>query len=186
VALTAGSLVIHDADASLEIGRRTATIKALNGRALGGTLTLDGQVNAEPSPVCKLHFTLHHVDTSVAAALFHESWDLGVGDVDANISSSASSPRNLASNTTGEFRIDLNQGALHSETTALPFDNWSATGSIANRKLILQRSTMTRATSNLPVTGIIGFDRTLQLRLGDSGDAATIDGTISAPVFNKL
>jgi AsmA protein len=183
---TAGSLVLHDGDAQLEIAHRTATIKAMNGRALGGTLTLDGLVNAtESTPNYKLHFTLHHVDTSLAATLFHESWSLGAGDVEANISSRANSPRDLASNTTGDFRFDLQQGALRSETTTMPFDHWSGTGSIADRKLTLQNSTMSRGASRLPVTGMIGFDRGLQLRIGDGNDATVVAGTISEPVISK-
>jgi hypothetical protein len=183
---TAGSLVLHDGDAQLEIAHRTATIKAMNGRALGGTLTLDGLVNAtESTPNYKLHFTLHHVDTSLAATLFHESWNLGAGDVEANISSRANSPRDLASNTTGDFRFDLQQGALRSETATMPFDHWSGTGSIADRKLTLQNSTMSRGASRLPVTGMIGFDRGLQLRIGDGNDATVVAGTISEPVISK-
>jgi hypothetical protein len=182
---TAGSLVVHDADAQLEIARRTVIIKAMNGRALGGTLTLDGQANATAStPDYKLHFTLHHVDTSLGAALFHESWNLGTGDVDANISARTSSPRDLANKTTGDFRFDLQQGLLRSETDTVPFDRWSGTGSIANRTLTLQNSIMSRGPSKTPVTGTIGFDRGVQLRIGEGNDATIVTGTISAPVIN--
>ncbi len=183
---TAGSLVIHDADAMVQIAGRTATITAMNGRALGGGLTLEGLVNAkDQTPNYVLHFKLHHIDTSLAGTLFHANWNLGTGDIEAHLSASANRPESVAASASGDFQFDLQRGAIKSETTSLPFEDWSATGSIVDRKLTLTRSTMTRGAATLQVSGALGFDRGLQLHIGDGSDETLVTGTIETPVIHK-
>lgn len=184
-ALNAGPLVIHDADAQVDIVGRTAAITEMTGQALAGTLSLQGKLNAaERTPQCKLHFTLRHADAAMAGALFHENWTLGAGNVEAHLSSRAGSPQSLAANAIGDFRIDLQQGSL-SDIPSLRFDRWSATGSVAGGKLLLKQSTMNQRALTRPVTGTVGFNRTLHLRVGDGSDVTNVSGTIAAPIVSQ-
>ena len=183
---TAGALVTHDADALLDISHRTANVRTMTGRALGGALNLDGQADAEGrSPKYRVHFKLSQIDSAKGGALFHENWSLGSGDVEANLTSQGSSPGDLAQNVVGDFRLDLKSGVLRSATASLPFDRFNARGTVGGRKLTIQSGTWVKGTSNLDVNGTVGFDRGLQMSIGTGSDATVVSGTIAAPVISK-
>lgn len=184
--LTAGTLTIRDAEALLDISHRTATLETMTGRALGGILNMDGQTDSDgQNRKYRMHLRLAQIDSGKAGSLFHENWSLGSGDVEASLTTFGKSSRDLAQNATGDFRLDLKGGALRSTTLSLPFDQLDVQGAVADRKLTIQRGVWIKGTSSLVLSGAIGFDRGVQLNIGNASDATTVSGTISTPVISK-
>ena len=180
--LTLGPLALHDAMASVAIEGRLLRVIALDGQALGGTFHVTGSINATPDPAAySLNMQLAHGNAAELATLFKEEW--GAGTVSANwrLEMAGYSAAQLASSAHGVFHADWSRGTLPiAQSSPLDhFDRWSADGAFRDRKIHLDRSVLVHGAESVPVSGTIGFDRSLDLKLGAED---TVTGTLPHPV----
>ena len=184
---TLGHLVLREANATLAFQQQEARFEALQAKTLGGTLTGHGALTME-GRTARFSFDSSLVDASAAAAgsLFHESWGPGAINLDAHLACTGLDTAQLAQSAVGTFRAEWTHGSLGEAAGPLAqFSTWTAAGSIANQALHVNDGSLMGGPGLLsparPITGSIGFDRVLDLRLGVPTEQVTVTGTISQP-----
>ncbi len=182
---TLGRLPIRNAAALIatgpgEGGAQRLRIETLDGRALGGALHLMGSIAALGStPVYAVQATLSGASATKTAALWHENWGPGSLGGSADFTASGSNADDLLQSATGKFQAAWQGGTLGK---VLPrFASWDAVGRITSDGLELTRSTLAGTAATL--TGTIGWDHSLHLRLVRAPGAAAeaIAGTLAKP-----
>lgn len=182
--LTLGRLAVNNATASLAIEGRLLHIVDFTGQALGGTLHAAGSVDATAgAPAYSLNLQLARASTAGLAAIFKEKWGAGTLSASGKLEMSGYSAAQLASSAKGAFHADWIKGALPAAKSSLlaHFDRWSTNGTFSDKVFHVEHSLLVRGAESVPVTGTIGFDRTLDLTLGAQ---STITGTLQHPVAN--
>jgi hypothetical protein len=189
--LTLGRLSLRNLDASLSIADRRADIRSLDAQALGGTLHAEGSITAEDNvPRYRLSTTLARASASAAGNLFHENWGGGVITLSSDLELAGVGTAQLTASATGPFHGEWLRGNLGTATPLARFASWTAEGHIENRTFTLSQGQLAfnAASRLLPVTGSIGFDRTLSLQLGVTGGGGaqsdppiTVTGTLPRP-----
>ncbi len=175
-------LLLHNAAASVSIGRNQVTISSLDAAALGGSLHASGAMTIDAGvPRWNLVLRLTGARPAEVATLFHEHWGAGAINGDARLSMAGLATADLASSATGDFHFIWQNGAFAQAAAASPllahFARWTAAGSIANSSATFTGS-LVRAGHATPLHGTIGFDRHLDLAL----PGAHIGGTLAHPV----
>ncbi len=201
--LTLGTLVLHDARATLAIHGNRLGINSIDAAALGGSIKVTGSVQTDTGqPVYSLNCTWTGVSVPQIAAMFHEKWGAGTLGGNASINLQGYSAADLAASAHGTFAWDWTRGslvgasgaalaakapaALRETSLSRPlgpgfspahFARWQTSGTIASRALTLDPS----AEMN-PVTGTISFERTVDLSwpMAD-GQRLRVGGTLASP-----
>lgn len=180
--LTAGPVLMHKVLANVTVSGTNLTIASLDSAALGGTLHAQGSVFAGgDSPAWKMTLNGSGIAVPQLAALFHEHWGGGTLNLDSRFTMNGWNASGLAGSANGNFTFTWNHGDLGSAAPWNHFTNWTAHGSIANSALTIAGGILASRTQTKPVTGTIGFDRSLNLTLGAPSAKATISGTLSKP-----
>ncbi len=169
--LTAGALTLRDALANVTVNGTNLGIASLDASALSGSLHVSGALNAG-SDAPALRLTLEGQDLSVPelAALFHEKWGAGHGNLQASFTAQGWDASSLANSATGNFAWTWKQGALGTTGPLSQFSRWSAQGTLANSTLTLSGGSLltTPDATPVPVTGTIDFQRNLNLKIGSA------------------
>jgi hypothetical protein len=192
--LAAGQVEVANAAASLALHDGKLEVQSLDGRALGGTLHATGAVDLGSTPEYDGEIQLRRVSAPELAGLLSEHWGPGQLDLSADLAMSGTSASSLSSSANGRLHWDWTGGALP-QLTSTPFhhfDRWSANGKVANGEITLTSSEITGNNATASVTGTIGSDRSLNLKIGtpptsETATAApiTMTGTLAAPVAER-
>ena len=174
-------LLLPNATASVDVSGNHVDISSLDAGALGGTLHVSGGLTVDAGiPRWNLDLRLTGAKPAAIATVFHEHWGTGTLNGEAKLSMSGLATESLASTASGDFHFIWQNGAFAQVGAASSplahFARWTASGSIANSSATLT-GRLVRAGHTVPVHGIIGFDRHLDLTLPGSH----IGGTLAHP-----
>ncbi len=178
--LTAGPLDMRKALANVTLSGTSLKIASFRAAALDGTLHAQGSIFAGgDSPAWHLSLNGESISMQRFAALFHHHWGEGLANMHARFTMNGWSPSDLASSANGTFTFTWTDGGLGKTPPLDHFRRWSAHGSIANSQLTLAGGTLIplRHQTPIPVSGTIGFDRTLHLTLGAPASGASASST---------
>lgn len=189
--LSAGHIQIANAAANLALHDGDLEVQSLDGRALGGALHATGAVDLGSIPGYDGEIQLRRISAPELAALLSERWGPGQLDLSADLTMNGITASGLSDSAKGTLHWDWTGGALP-ELTSTPFhrfDRWSANGKVAKGEISLASSEIMSSNTTASVTGTIGSDRSLHLKVGtpptrETALAApiTMTGTLAAPV----
>ncbi len=184
--LQLGLLPVRDAQASLSSGAEPSSpadainLNFLSGSALGGSIQMQGALSlAGTLPAYRVHAALARVSAAEAAAMLEEHWPQGTLSGSADFTLSGAAASSLTASLSGTWQAAWLNGSL-----GRGFATWEAAGSFTPSGLQITRGLLTP--SGDAVTGTIGWDRTLHLRLSPPPDGAptTVTGTLAHPLLD--
>ena len=185
-----GDLVLHNLRGEISVEDHRLQIMSLDAAALGGSVHATGTVEASGAqPQYVLETSWSGVNVAQIAALFKEKWPAsGTMSGGAHVVLQGYSAPDLASSAQGTFHWVWNAGSLvaggappggkvvNVALNAARFSQWSASGTVANGTLTLDKT----GAAN-PVSGTISFDRKLDLAW-PGARPVHIGGTLTHPV----
>jgi uncharacterized protein involved in outer membrane biogenesis len=187
--LTMGPVEVAGASAGLTLRAGTVQLRAFDGKVLGGTVHARGTIALDSAPTYQVDWQLNQVNAPELSQLLDENWGPGVFDLSGKLSLKGTTPSDLSSSARGVLAWEWTNGALP-ELTASPmrqFDRWSGAGTVAKGTLTVTNSDVAAEGATAPVTGTIGKDRSLHLKIGTAttltSTASTLTGTLAAPVI---
>jgi uncharacterized protein involved in outer membrane biogenesis len=189
-----GQIEIANASADLALHDGNLEVRSLDGRTLGGTLHATGAVDLASTPGYDAAVQLRHVSTPELAQLLKEHWGPGQIDLASDLTMRGATASDLSSSAKGTLRWNWTSGALP-QLTSTPlhrFDRWSGNGKVAKGAITITHSEVTANNATAVVTGTIGSDRSLDLKVAvpahagiaeqETATATTMSGTLAAPV----
>ena len=198
--LDLGQIEIANASADLALHDGNLEVRSLDGRTLGGTLHATGAVDLASTPGYDAAVQLRHVSMPEVAQLLKEHWGPGQIDLSSDLVMSGATASDLSGSANGTLRWNWTSGALP-QLTSTPlhrFDRWSGHGKVAKGTLTIGSSEITGNNVTAMVTGTIGSDRSLDLKVvrppttstspmagtstEESAPTAAVTGTLAAPV----
>jgi hypothetical protein len=187
--LAMGTVEVTGASAGLTLRGGTLQLRGFDGKVLGGTVHARGTIALDSAPTYQMDWQLNDVNAPELSQLLDENWGPGVLDVSGRLSMKGATPGDLSSSARGILAWEWTNGALP-ELTASPmreFDRWSGAGTVTKGTLTVTNSDVAAEGATAPVTGTIGRDRSLHLKIGtattDTAVAHTLTGTLAAPVI---
>jgi uncharacterized protein involved in outer membrane biogenesis len=195
--LALGQLEIASAAADLTLRDGNLEVRSLDGRTLGGAFHATGAVDLASTPSYDAAVQLRRVSAPELAQLLKEHWGPGTIDLSSDLAVSGVTASDLSSSAKGTLHWSWTGGALPDLTTTPlhRFDRWTGTGKVAKGAITISSSEVTSNTSTAIVTGTIGSDRALDLKVATppkqstqtetaatSTPIATMTGTLAAPV----
>lgn len=199
--LTLGKISVKNAALDLSIEGHQAKLHSITGNVFGGNLSggtalgtgevAGSMLWGNGAPSYTLHIALEHMQPDSIAAIWREHWGRGQASADIQLTTKGWSAKDLTDHAASKFSVAWINGAFASITMAAApmakFQQWNATGIVANRALLLQSSQMVPQQLTKPlrpatqaVTGSISFARALNLQFEPSGIALT--GTLNRPI----
>jgi uncharacterized protein involved in outer membrane biogenesis len=188
-----GQIDIASASADIALHDGNLEVRSLDGRILGGTLHATGAVDLASTPSYDAAVQLRHVSAPELAQLLKERWGPGQIDVSSDLTISGATASDLSSSAKGTLRWNWSGGALP-QLTSTPlhrFERWSGNGKVAKGSIIITHSEVTGNSATAMVTGTIGGDRSLDLKVSSptatgtpetETATTTMTGTLAAPV----
>jgi uncharacterized protein involved in outer membrane biogenesis len=190
-----GQIEIANASADLALHDGNLEVRSLNGRTLGGTLHATGAVGLASTPSYDAAVQLRHISTPELAQLFKEHWGPGQIDLSSDLTMRGATASDLSGSAKGTLRWNWTSGALP-QLTSTPlhrFDRWSGSGKVAKGAIAITRSEVTANNATTVVTGTVGSDRSLDLKVSSPAPtrapeqetataATTMTGNLAAPV----
>jgi hypothetical protein len=193
--LNAGQVEIANASADLTLRDGSLEVRSLDGRTLGGVLHAMGAVALASTPSYDAEVQLRHISAPELAQLLKEHWGPGTLDLYGDLAMSGTTASSLSSSAKGTLHWSWASGALP-QLTSTPlhrFDRWSGDGKVAKGAVAFTSSEVTNGGATTVVSGTIGSDRSLDLKVAttpkDSTQTETaaassisMSGTLAAPV----
>ena len=184
--LTAGTLLLRNAVASISLDPSATHIEQLDAQTMGGLLHASATVTWGPdhTPHTHLEGTLTHANAAEVGTTLHENWGPGTLDLWAALDMAGGDRTALEDSAAGAVRAEWVHGALGTGTSLAHFARWDATGTLAHRSVTLGSSDLTAASNAtpVPVSGTLGLDRTLDLILNPStSEPEKLTGTLAHP-----
>ena len=189
-----GQIEIANASADLALHDGNLEVRSLDGRTLGGTVHATGAVDLASTPSYDAAVQLRHISVPELAQALNEHWGPGQIDLSSDLVMSGATASDLSGSANGMLRWNWTGGALP-QLTGTPlhrFDRWSGHGKVAKGALAISSSEITGNNVTAVVTGGLGSDRSLDLKLArapaagtsatDSAAATSVTGTLAAPV----
>lgn len=174
-----GPLTLRNADSSLRVEGRRIQFTSIDGHMLGGMFYASGSMDAASgSPRYSFDAQLLHAAASGLTGLWREMPATGTISAAAHLELTGYSHQDLLQSAQGTFHWDWTQGGLAGGPAALArFDRWSASGSIKDAALQLDRSKVIRGAVKEDVSGTISFNRKMNLKLDESASGAHLAQT---------
>ena len=197
--LALGQLEVANASADLTLRDGSLEVSSLDGRTLGGAFHATGAVDLGSTPSYDAAVQLRRVSASELAQLLKEHWGPGTIDLSSDLAMSGTTASALSGSAKGTLHWSWTGGALP-QLTSTPlrrFDRWTGNGKVAKGAITITSSEVTSNSSIASVTGTIGSDRSLELKVAappkDSTQtptqtattavfSTTMSGTLAAPV----
>jgi uncharacterized protein involved in outer membrane biogenesis len=196
-----GQIEIANASADLALHDGNLEVRSLDGRTLGGTLHATGAVDLASTPGYDAAVQLRHISAPELAQLLKEHWGPGQVDIASDLTMRGATASDLSGSAKGAVRWNWTSGALP-QLTSTPlhrFDRWSGNGRVAKGAITISHSEVTANNATALVTGTIGSDRALDLKVASPPPAGTpeqetataatttaatttMTGTLAAPV----
>jgi hypothetical protein len=193
--LGVGPIEFTGASANLTLRDGNLEVSSLDGRTLGGALHATGAVDLASTPSYDAAVQLRRASAPELAQLLKERWGPGAINLSSDLTMKGTSASDLSSSAKGTLQWDWTNGALPQLTsTALRrFDRWSGNGKVAKGSITITSSEVATSGATAAVTGAIGSDRSLDLKVAspaknssETETAATtstsMTGTLAAPV----
>ena len=190
-----GQVEIANTSADVTLRDDNLEVRSLDGHTLGGTLHATGAVELASIPSYDANVQIRHAGAPELALLLKEHWGPGTIDLSADLALSGSSASDLSSSAKGTLQWNWTGGALPQLTTTLlrRFDRWSGHGKVAKGAIAITGSEVNSGSAVAAVTGTIGSDRSLDLKVAspakdtrqtETAAASTVSmsGTLNAPV----
>ena len=187
--LITGQVEIAGAAADLVMQGSKLNVTAFDGRTLGGAIHATSTVALDSKAAYDAHVQLTHASAAELSQLLQEHWGPGLLDVSAKLSTNGASASDMSDSAKGVLQWQWLNGALP-QLTATPlrrFDRWTGEGKLAKGSLAITHSEVASSGISVPVTGTIGTDRSLDLKIGSAtADTTTaISGTLAAPIVES-
>jgi uncharacterized protein involved in outer membrane biogenesis len=170
-----GEIEIANASADLALHDGNLEVRSLDGRTLGGTLHATGAVDLASTPGYDAAVQLRHISAPELAQLLKEHWGPGQVDIASDLTMRGATASDLSSSAKGAVRWNWTSGALP-QLTSTPlhrFDRWSGNGRVAKGAITISHSEVTANNATALVTGTIGSDRALDLKVASPPPAGT-------------
>jgi uncharacterized protein involved in outer membrane biogenesis len=200
--LALGQLEIANASADLTLRDGDLEVRSLDGRTLGGVLHATGAVDLASTPHYDAAVQLRHASAPELAQVLREHWGPGTIDLSSDLVLSGTNASDLSGSAKGTLHWSWTGGALPDLTTTPlhRFDRWSGNGKVAKGAITITSSEVTSNNSIGAVTGTIGSDRSLDLKVvspptstaqtetaatsttATTAPITTMTGTLAAPV----
>jgi hypothetical protein len=191
--LALGQLEITNASADLTLRDGDLEVRSLDGRTLGGAFHATGAVDLASTPGYDAAVQLRRASAPELAQLLKEHWGPGTIDLSSDLTMRGTTASDLSSSAKGTLHWSWTGGALPQlTTTALRrFDRWTGNGKVAKGAITITSSEVTSSTTTAVVTGTIGSDRSLDLKVAtppndttqtETAASTTMSGTLAAPV----
>lgn len=173
---TLGPLALHDASSSLHIEGRQILFKSIEAHSLNGALQATGTMDATASdPRYVFDVRLVHANADTLTSLWHQAPLSGSVNANAHLDLSGYSTDDLTASAKGTFHWDWAQGGTTLVPAALThFDHWSADGTIRDKQLILDQSSVNKGPITQSVSGTISFDRKSNLVVTEQEEPARL------------
>jgi AsmA protein len=177
---TLGPVTIAHASAELAASGSTLKIQQCSGVVFGGSTECSGTVAVDRGSA-DLNIGLAKASVAAIAGTFHEKW--GTGTAEASIHLTLAQTSAPSGDFTAMLRgVDMSGAGPSSILSHI--DSWQMSGNVTGSKLTVDRSVLTSGSSEIPVTGSIGLDRTLDLTMAPAtGTTKHIGGTLQSPVL---
>jgi hypothetical protein len=191
--LSAGQVEIANASADLTLRDGKLEVRSLDGRTLGGALHATGAADLASTPSYDAEVQLRHTSAPELAQLLKEHWGPGMIDLSGDLTMSGTTASSLSNSAKGTLQWSWASGALP-QLTSTPlhrFDRWTGDGRVAKGAITITSSEVTNGGAAAVVSGTIGSDRSLDLKVAtppkdstqtETATATTMSGTLSAPV----
>jgi uncharacterized protein involved in outer membrane biogenesis len=197
--LALGQLEVANASADLTLRDGSLEVRSLDGRTLGGAFHATGAVDLASTPSYDAAVQLRRVSASELAELLKEHWGPGTIDLSSDLAMSGTTASALSGSAKGTLHWSWTGGALP-QLTSTPlrrFDRWTGNGKVAKGAITITSSDVTSNSTTAMVTGTIGSDRSLELKVAappkdstqtptqtatTAASSATMSGTLAAPV----
>jgi len=190
-ALQLGKVTVQNLAASVAVEGKKLTVSSLEGAMLGGKLHASGAMDASSgTPQWTMDAQLSGASASDVGKVFGENWGTGTGAAETKLTMSGYATADLASSASGTFQFAWQKGGLPgvsrvSQPSGTPglgrFDQWTATGTVANRTLTVTGGGVTRAGRTDAVRGTIGFNRDVNLTMETRHGRVRIGGSLAGP-----
>jgi uncharacterized protein involved in outer membrane biogenesis len=170
-----GQIEIANASADLALHDGNLEVRSLDGRTLGGTLHATGAVDLASTPGYDAAVQLRHISAPELAQLLKEHWGPGQVDIASDLTMRGATASDLSGSAKGAVRWNWTSGALP-QLTSTPlhrFDRWSGNGRVAKGAITISHSEVTANNATALVTGTIGSDRALDLKVASPPPAGT-------------
>ncbi len=184
--LALGQLEVANASADLTLRDGSLEVRSLDGRTLGGAFHATGAVDLASTPSYDAAVQLRRVSASELAQLLKEHWGPGTIDLSSDLAMSGTTASALSGSAKGTLHWSWTGGALP-QLTSTPlrrFDRWTGNGKVAKGAITITSSEVTSNSTTAMVTGTIGSDRSLDLKVAappkDSTQTPTQTATTAA------
>ena len=150
-----------------------------------------GAVDLASTPRYDAAVQLRRASAPELAQLLREHWGPGAIDLSSDLVLSGTTTSDLSSSAKGTLHWSWINGALPDLTTTPlhRFDRWSGNGKVAKGSITITSSEVTSSSSIASVTGTIGSDRSLDLKVAsappntaETETAVTSTTAITAPI----
>jgi uncharacterized protein involved in outer membrane biogenesis len=199
--LALGQLEVANASADLTLRDGSLEVSSLDGRTLGGAFHATGAVDLGSTPSYDAAVQLRRVSASELAQLLKEHWGPGAIDLSSDLAMSGTNASALSGSAKRTLHWSWTGGALP-QLTSTPlrrFDRWTGSGKVAKGAITITSSEVTSNSTAATVTGTIGRDRSLDLKVAappkdstqtptqtqtatTAASSTTMSGTLAAPV----
>lgn len=179
-------------DLTLQAGK--VQVHSFDGRTLGGAVHASGVASLDSEPTYHAQVQLTQISAPELSQMLEEQWGPGMLDLSGDLKMNGTTAADLSRSASGRLHWQWTGGALPELTTSAlsHFDRWSGDGKVANGSMVLVQSRVLSDGLELPVTGSIGRDRSLDLMIGSPEEIpvataagpgrSAISGTLAAPV----
>lgn len=196
--LALGQIEATGISADLALHDGNLAVRSLDGHILGGALHATGAVALASTPGYDAAIQLRHISAPELAQLLKERWGPGTINLSADLAMTGAGASDLSHSAKGTLQWTWLGGALPTldSTPLRRFDRWSGSGAVAKGEIDITSSEVTSAGSTAAVTGTIGSDRSIDLKIApqparssETETAASVNtsitGTLAAPVIER-
>jgi hypothetical protein len=190
-----GQLEIANASADITLRDGNLEVRSLDARTLGAALHATGAVELASIPSYDANVQLRHASAPELAQLLKEHWGPGTIDLSGDLAMSGTTASDLTSSAKGKLQWSWANGALP-QLTSTPlrrFDRWTGDGKVAKGAIAITSSEVTNGGAVAAVSGTIGSDRSLDLKVASppkntrqtetaTANTVSMSGTLAAPV----
>jgi hypothetical protein len=156
----------------------------VHGRTLGGELSGNMKIDLAPGLTTTGRLAVSNADAAASATIVGVPWAQGRGAFSADFSFEGAERSRIADTFRANLHFALQNGALRrlGARGDLPYRSWAGDAEVAARVLKITRSTLRAANGAFALTGTVGSDLHLDLKLSNESSVTSIGGTLGVPL----
>lgn len=196
--LSLGQIETNGIAADLALHDGNLAVRSLDGHVLGGAIHVTGVVALGATPGYDAAIQLRHISAPELSQLLKERWGPGTINVSADLAMTGASASDLSSSAKGTLQWTWAGGALPTLTSTplRRFDRWTGSAAVEKGQIEISSSEVTSGSNSANVTGTIGSDRSLNLKIAPpnanaaeteaaAAPTSSMTGTLAAPVVER-